>query len=82
MRFSRNNPIVLASESGFTLVVTLGVLLVSSLLMGAAFVAAEGDIHSTQGDTASKKAYYAAQAGIQDYEYHLNTGRQLSQLLH
>jgi hypothetical protein len=60
-----------ASDSGFTMIVTLGVLLVSSLLMGAAFVAAEGDIHLTQDDSAAKKAYYAAQAGIQDYEYHL-----------
>ncbi len=53
------------------MIVTLGVLLVSSLLMGAAFVAAEGDIHLTQGDQTAKKAYYAAQAGIADYEYHL-----------
>jgi Tfp pilus assembly protein PilX len=60
-----------SSEHGFTMIVTLGVLLVSSLLMGAAFVAAEGDIHLTQNDAAAKKAYYAAQAGIQDYEYHL-----------
>jgi Tfp pilus assembly protein PilX len=61
----------LSSESGFTMIVTLGVLLVSSLLMAAAFVAAQGDIRQTQSDTAAKKAYYAAQAGVQDYEYHL-----------
>lgn len=71
MKPFRDNSRNMASEGGFTLIVTLGVLLVSSLLMGAAFVAAEGDIHLTQGDTAAKKAYYAAQAGIQDYEYHL-----------
>jgi Tfp pilus assembly protein PilX len=59
------------AEHGFTMIVTLGVLLVSSLLMTAAFVAAEGDIHLTQSDAASKRAYYAAQAGIEDYEYHL-----------
>jgi Tfp pilus assembly protein PilX len=61
----------LGAENGFTMIVTLGVLLVSSLLMGAAFVAAEGDIHLTQSDAAAKRAYYAAQAGIDDYEYHL-----------
>jgi Tfp pilus assembly protein PilX len=70
-KFLRKNSQALASDSGFTLIITLGVLLVSSLLMGAAFVAAEGDIHLTQGDTAAKKAYYAAQAGVEDYEYHL-----------
>jgi hypothetical protein len=61
----------LGAETGFTMIVTLGVLLVTALLIGGAFVAAQGDIHLTQIDTASKKAYYAAQAGIQDYEYHL-----------
>ena len=71
MRPRRHTPRILASEGGFTLIVALGVLLVSSLLMTAAFVAAEGDIHLTQGDTASKKAYYAALAGVEDYEYHL-----------
>ncbi len=32
---------------------------------------ARGEIHLTGKDTAQKKAYYAAEAGIQDYEYHL-----------
>ncbi|HEY2141257.1 MAG TPA: hypothetical protein VGG98_04275, partial [Solirubrobacteraceae bacterium] len=59
------------AEHGFTMVVTLGVMLVTSLLMGVAFVAAQGDIHLTQNDAAAKKAYYAAQAGVEDYEYHL-----------
>jgi Tfp pilus assembly protein PilX len=66
-----SNRIKLASEHGFTLIVTLGVLLVSGLLMTAAFVGAEGDIHLTQSDAAAKRAYYAAQAGVEDYEYHL-----------
>lgn len=59
------------TEHGFTMIVTLGVLLVSSLLMVAAFTAANGDIHLTQSDLAAKRAYYAALAGVQDYEYHL-----------
>jgi len=72
MRTTENNHYLRpGAEHGFTLIVALGVLLVSSLLMTAAFVAAEGDIHLTQGDTAAKKAYYAALAGVQDYEYHL-----------
>ena len=60
------------SERGFTLIITLGVMLVTSLLMVAAFAAANGDIHLTQTDTNGKKAYYAAQAGISQYIYHLN----------
>jgi hypothetical protein len=59
-------------ENGFTMIITLGVLFVSSLLMTAAFVAAEGDINLTHNDTSAKKAYYAAQAGISDYAFHLN----------
>jgi type II secretory pathway pseudopilin PulG len=62
----------LSADAGFTMIVTLGVLLVSSLLMAAVFVAAEGDIHLTKRDTSAKKAYYAAQAGIDDYAFHLN----------
>ncbi len=62
----------LAVESGFTMIITLGVLLVSSLLMTAAFVAANGDINLTHNDSSAKKAYYAAEAGISDYAYHLN----------
>lgn len=67
----RHNSHILASERGFTMIVTLGVMLVSSLLMVAAFTAANGDIHLTQTDTAGKRAYYAAQAGISNYAYHL-----------
>ncbi len=54
------------------MIVTLGVLLVTSLLVTAAFTASEGEIHLSATDTAQKKAYYAAQAGISDYAYHLS----------
>jgi type II secretory pathway pseudopilin PulG len=59
-------------ESGFTMIVTLVVMFIASLLMAGAFAAANGDIHLTHTDTSAKKAYYAAQAGISDYIYHLN----------
>jgi Tfp pilus assembly protein PilX len=62
---------ILRDQSGFTLILTLGVMLVTSLLLVAAFTAASGEIHLTSTDRASKKAYYAAEAGIEDYEYHL-----------
>jgi hypothetical protein len=55
-------------EEGFTMLVTIGVLLVGSLLLAAAFAAAEGDISLSHRSTTSKQAYYAAVAGIQEYE--------------
>jgi Tfp pilus assembly protein PilE len=61
----------LASQDGFTLLVTIGVMFVTSLLLAAAFEAARGDIQLSHKDTVQKQAYYAAQAGIQEFEYHL-----------
>jgi Tfp pilus assembly protein PilX len=58
-------------QDGFTLILTLLVLLITSLLLVAAFTAANGEIHLTSTDTAQKKAYYAAEAGLEDYEYQL-----------
>ncbi len=63
--------VTIGRQEGFTLIVVLGVMFVTSLLMVAAFTAANGEIHLTNTDRAQKKAYYAAQAGIEDYEYHL-----------
>jgi hypothetical protein len=53
------------------MLVALGVMFVTALLMVAAFQAADGDIHLTQRDSAQKQAYYAALAGVQEYEYRL-----------
>ncbi len=57
------------SEDGFTMLIALGVLFVSGLLTVAAFTAANGDINLSHKDTTQKEAYYAALAGIQEYEY-------------
>ena len=62
----------IADERGFTMLLTLVVMVVAGLLMTAAFTAAEGDIHLSGHDQLEKKAYYAAQAGISDYSFHLN----------
>jgi hypothetical protein len=59
------------SEAGFTMIVTIGVMLVSGLLLVAAFAAANGDVHLSRNDTMQKKAYFAALAGVQEYEYQL-----------
>lgn len=59
----------LASQEGFTMIIAIGVLLVTSLLMVAAFTVAEGEIQLSRDDTTKKQAYYASLAGIQQYEY-------------
>jgi hypothetical protein len=61
----------LRRDEGFTLVVAIGVMFVASLLVVAAFTAAEGDVNLSHRDTTGKQAYYAALAGIQAYEYQL-----------
>lgn len=53
------------------MIITLGVLFVTGLLLLAAFTAANGDIHLSHEDTNRKQAYYAARAGVQEYEYKL-----------
>ena len=59
------------SQGGFTLIVALGVLLVTSMLLVAGFTAVDGDTHLAREDVSHKEAYYAALAGVQAYEYQL-----------
>ncbi len=59
-------------EGGFTLIFALGVLMVTALLSAAAFAAVQGDVHLTRADLNGKRAYSAAQAGLQAYLYQLN----------
>jgi Tfp pilus assembly protein PilX len=61
----------LGREDGITMIILLGVMTVTALLVVAAFTSANGEIHLASTDTTQKKAYYAAEAGIEDYEYHL-----------
>ncbi|HUN77811.1 MAG TPA: hypothetical protein VMU32_02715 [Solirubrobacteraceae bacterium] len=58
-------------EDGVTLLVALGVTFVTGVLLVAVFASSRGELHLTATDTAAKKAYYAAEAGIQDYEFHI-----------
>ena len=53
------------------MLVAIGVMFVTSLLLVATFTAANGEIHLSSTDTHQKKAYYAALAGIENYENHL-----------
>jgi Tfp pilus assembly protein PilX len=63
----------LAGQSGFTMIVALGAMVVTSLLISATFVALDGEAHLSQSDLDGKRAYYAAQAGLNAYLYQLNT---------
>ena len=62
-----------ADERGFTMIIALGVMFVTSLLLVAGFAIANGDTHQSRRDTAQKQAYYAALAGVQEYEYRLQS---------
>jgi Tfp pilus assembly protein PilX len=54
------------------MILALGVLLVTALLSMAIFVAVQGDASLTRTDLSGKRAYAAAQAGLQQYLYQLN----------
>lgn len=59
------------AEAGFTMIIAIMVMFVTSLLMVAAFTAANGDIHLSHTDLTQKQAYFAALAGVQEYQYKL-----------
>ncbi len=61
----------LGDEGGFTMLIALGVLFVTGVLLVATFAFALNEIHLTHRDTQSKQAYYAAVAGVQEYQYEL-----------
>jgi hypothetical protein len=76
MRLTNLNPAPirarLAAQDGFAMAVALGVLTIVTLLIGATFVAARGDINNSQHDLDSKRAFYAARAGLNSFMYQLN----------
>ncbi len=59
-------------ERGFTMIIALMVMFITSLIVAAIFIATNDDVRLTKTDTEQKKAYYAALAGISAYKYHLN----------
>jgi hypothetical protein len=59
-------------EDGVTLIVVLGVMMVAMLTVGALVTATGGDARSSRRDLDLRKAYYAAQAGLNEYLYQLN----------
>jgi hypothetical protein len=69
----------LAGERGFTMVIALGVLVVTSLLVGATYTALQADAPLAQRDLEGKRAYYAARAGVNRFLYELNQNPNLWQ---
>jgi hypothetical protein len=61
-----------AREDGFTMIVAIMALFISSLLVAAVFVGVSGDVTLTRASTSQKEAYYAAMAGISAYKYELS----------
>jgi type II secretory pathway pseudopilin PulG len=59
-------------ERGFTMLTVMSVMFVVTLLSIAALSAAQNDIRPGEHDTARKVAYAAAEAGVQNYLYHLS----------
>jgi len=53
------------------MIIALGVMLVTSLLLVAAFTAVDGDISVSHENVTHQQAYYAALSGVQEYEYKL-----------
>jgi hypothetical protein len=53
------------------MIVALGVMLVTGLLLVGAFTVANGNVQLSHDDLTQKQAYYAALAGVQEYEYQL-----------
>jgi hypothetical protein len=60
-----------AAEDGFTMIVVLGVMTAAMAVGVAAFAASGGDIQLSRNDQDQKRAYAAAEAGVQDYFFHL-----------
>jgi len=61
----------LRHEEGFTMVTVLGAMLVVLMASAAAIGAATSDLGGGARDKATKQALSAAEAGINDYSYHL-----------
>jgi hypothetical protein len=62
----------LAAEEGYTILIALGVLIVTSLLVAASYAAVQADTPLVQHNIDAKRAYYAARAGVNKFLYELS----------
>jgi hypothetical protein len=58
-------------QRGFTMVIVMGVLAVTSVFIAAGFAAADGDMPIVTASKDRKAAYAAAEAGVNFYMFHL-----------
>ncbi len=63
----------LREEDGYSMLAVIGAMVVTTLLVSAAVAATNDDQVFLRRDIDQKRAYAAAQAGVADYTYHLNT---------
>lgn len=70
-RIARRAAACARGEEGFTFIAIVGLLAAAMALSVAAFAAAGGDIHLSRNDEDQKRAYAAAEAGVQDYFFRL-----------
>lgn len=60
------------AEGGFTMIVAIGILMITMLLTAAVFAVVQSDAYLSRADLNGKQAYAAAQSGVQAYLYALN----------
>ena len=59
-------------QQGYTMIAVIGAIALMTLLVSAALAATNADLGLVRRDLDDKRAYAAAQAGIADYNFHLN----------
>jgi Tfp pilus assembly protein PilX len=62
----------LREQGGFTMLLAVFTLMITTLLIGGAYVAVLGDTPLSRNSVDQNRAYAAAQAGIQAFNYQLN----------
>ena len=62
-----------ATRAASSLAIVLIAGFVATMLVTVSLTAAQGDLNLTRNDLDEKRAYEAASAGIDDYQYHLNS---------
>lgn len=63
----------LREEGGYTMIAVIGAISLVSMLSAATLAATNGDINLTQRDVDLRRATAAAQAGVANYSFHLNS---------
>jgi hypothetical protein len=64
---------LLRDEEGFSMIAVIGAIGLTTMLVTAAVALSNGDQGLLRRDISQKRAYLAAQSGVADYTYHLNT---------